>query len=59
MTPLDIEMGVTLTEQEMHHISIMLKKLRARLEWAYRVAHEKNQKNLNATRNIMIKGLGV
>ena len=43
--PLDIEMGVTLTEQQgdMSYQNYA-GKLKARLEWAYQVAHENNQK---------------
>ena len=43
--PSDIEMGVMLTEQQgdMSHQNYA-RKLKARLEWAYQVAHENNQK---------------
>ena len=54
--PLGIDMGVTLTEQGDVSYQNYVKKLRGRLEWAYQVAHENNQKSLNASRNIMIKG---
>ena len=42
--PLDIEMGVTLTEQGDMSYQNYVKILSARLEWAYQVAHENNQK---------------
>ena len=43
--PLDIEMGVTLTEQQGDtSIQNYARKLKAILEWAYQVAHENNQK---------------
>ena len=37
-------MGVTLTEQGDTSYQNYIKKLRARLEWAYQVANENNQK---------------
>ena len=40
--PLDIEMGVTLTEQGDTSYQNYARKLKARLEWAYQVAHENN-----------------
>ena len=42
--PLDIEMGIMLTEQGGMSYQNYVKKLKARLEWAYQVAHENNQK---------------
>ena len=42
--PLDIEMGVTLKEQGDTSYKNYVKKLKARLEWAYQVAYENNQK---------------
>ena len=42
--PLDIEMGVTLTEQGDTSYQNYARKLKARLEWAYQVTHENNQK---------------
>ena len=42
--PLDIEMGVTLMEQGDTSYQNYVRKLRARLEWAYQVAHKNNQK---------------
>ena len=41
---LDIEMGVTLKEQGDTSYQNYVKKLKARLEWAYQVAHKNNQK---------------
>ena len=41
---LDIEMGVMLIEQGDTFHQNYVKKLKARLEWAYEVAHENNQK---------------
>ena len=42
--PLDIEMGVTLIEQGDTSYQNYVKKLKARLKWAYQVAQENNQK---------------
>ena len=42
--PLDIEMGVMLMEHGDTSHQNYVKKLKARLEWAYQVAHENNQK---------------
>ena len=42
--PLDIEIGVTLMEQGDTSHQYYVKKLKARLEWAYQVACENNQK---------------
>ena len=44
--PLDIEMGVALTKQGNTSYQNYARKLKlkARLEWAYHVAHENNQK---------------
>ena len=42
--PLDIEMQVTLRQQGHTSHQNYVKKLKARLEWAYQVAHENNQK---------------
>ena len=44
MIPLDVEMGETLTEQGDTSHQNYVKKLKARLEWAYQVAHENNQR---------------
>ena len=52
--PLDIEMGVTLTEQGDTSYQNYVKRLRARLEWAYQVAHENNQKE-SESHNIMTR----
>ena len=42
--PLDIEMELTLIGQGDDFHQNYVKKLKARLEWAYQVAHENNQK---------------
>ena len=42
--PIDIEMGVTLTEQGDTSYQNYARKLKARWEWVYQVAHENNQK---------------
>ena len=42
--PLDIEMGVKLTEQGDMSYQNYVRKLKARLEWAYQVAQENSQK---------------
>ena len=42
--PSDIEMGVTLIEQGDTSHQNYVKKLKARLEWAYQVTHENSQK---------------
>ena len=42
--PLDIVMGVTLIEQREASYQNYARKLKARLKWAYQVAHENNQK---------------
>ena len=42
--PLDIDMGVTLTEQGDTSYQNYARKLKARMEWPYQVAHENNQK---------------
>ena len=42
--PLDIEMEVTLIEQADTSCQNYVKKLKARLKWAYQVAHENNCK---------------
>ena len=42
--PLDIEMGVTLTEQGNTSYQNYARKLKARLELTYQVVHENNQK---------------
>ena len=44
--PLDIEMGVTLTDQEPTPYQKYAKKLQARLKWAYQKAQENNKKEL-------------
>ena len=41
--PLDIEMGVTLTEQEHSSHQNYAKKLQTMLKWAYQIAQENNQ----------------
>ena len=41
--PLDIEMGVTLIDQECVSHQNYVKKLQARLKWAYQKAQENNQ----------------
>ena len=41
--PLDIEMGVALIEQGDMSYKNYIKKLKARLKWAYQVAQENNQ----------------
>ena len=53
--PLDIEMGVTLMDQEPESYQKYAKKLQARLKWADQKAQENNRKNLNGKRNIMTK----
>ena len=42
--PLDIEMGVTLMDQEPESYQNYAKKLQARLKWAYQKAQENNRK---------------
>ena len=42
--PLDIEMGVTLMDQEPESYQNYAKKLQARLKWAYQKAEENNRK---------------
>ena len=42
--PLDIEMGVTLIDQEPESYQNYAKKLQARLKWAYQKAQENNRK---------------
>ena len=42
--PLDIEMGVPLTEQGDMSYQNYIKKIKARLKWPYQVAHANNQK---------------
>ena len=42
--PLDIEMGVTLVEQENVSYQNYAKKLQARLKWAYQIAQENSQR---------------
>ena len=42
--PLDVEMGMTLIGQGDTSHQNYVKKLKARLKWAYQVAHENNQK---------------
>ena len=53
--PLDIEMGVTLMDQEPESYQNYAKKLQARLKWAYQKAQENNRKSLNDKRSIMTK----
>ena len=42
--PIDVEMGVTLVDQEQESYQNYAKKLQARLKWAYQKAHENNKK---------------
>ena len=42
--PLDVEMGVTLTEWGDSSHQNYVQKLRAQIEWAYWIAQENNQK---------------
>ena len=42
--PLDIEMGVTLIDQEQTSYQIYAKKLQARLKWAYQKAQDNNKR---------------
>ena len=53
--PLNIEMGVTLIDQEPTSYQNYTKKLQASLKWAYQKAQENNKKNLNATRSSMTR----
>ena len=48
-------MGVTLMEQGDTSHQNYVKKLRARLEWAYQVAHKIIKKSLNIIKNIMTR----
>ena len=51
--PLDTEMGVTLMEQGDTSHQNYVKKLRARLEWAYQVVHKINQKESEYHKKIL------
>ena len=42
--PLDVEIGVTLIDQEQESYQNYVKKLQARLKWAYQKAQENNRK---------------
>ena len=42
--PLDIEMGITMIEQDNTSYQHYAKKLQARLKWTYQKAQENNQK---------------
>ena len=42
--PSDVEMGVTLVDQEQESYQNYAKKLQARLKWAYQKAQESNKK---------------
>ena len=42
--PLDVEMGVTLIDQGQESCQNYVKKLQARLKWAYQKAQENNRK---------------
>ena len=42
--PLDIEMGITLMDQEPESYQNYAKKLQARLKWAFQKAQENNRK---------------
>ena len=53
--PLDIEMGVTLMDQEPESYQNYAKKLQARLKWAYEKVQENNRKESEWQRNIMTK----
>ena len=53
--PLDIEMGVTLIDQEPASYQNYAKKLQARLKWAYQKAQENNKKESEGHKNIMTK----
>ena len=53
--PIDIEMGVTLMEQGNTSHQNYVKKLRARLAWAYQVAQKIIKKSVNVITNIMTR----
>ena len=53
--PLDIEMGVTLIDQEPTTYQNYAKKVHARLKWAYQKAQENNKKESECHKNIMIR----
>ena len=53
--PLDIEMGVTLMDQEPESYQNYAKKLQARLKWAYQKAQRIIEKKLNNKRSIITK----
>ena len=53
--PLDIEMGVTLIEQREVSYQNFARKLKDRLEWAYQVAHEINQKESEYHKKYYVK----
>ena len=44
--PLDVEMGVTLVDQEQESCQNYAKKLQARLRWAYQQGQENNKKRI-------------
>ena len=56
--PLDIEMGVTLIEQENTTHQNYAKKLQARLKWAYQIAQENNQKESECQKKYYDKRIG-
>ena len=53
--PLDIEMGVTLVEQENVSYQNYAKKLQASLKWAYQIAQENSQRESEHQKNIMTR----
>ena len=55
MIPSDNEMGVMLIDQGDTSHWNCARKLKARLEWAYHIAHENNQNKSECHKNIMTK----
>ena len=53
--PLDIEMGVTLIDQEQTSYQNYATKLQTRLKWAYQKLRRITERNLNIIKNIMIR----
>ena len=56
--PLDIEMGVTLGEQENMSYQNYAKKLQHRLKWAYQIAQENNQEKSEHHKKYYDKRIG-
>ena len=53
--PLDMEMGMTLVEQENMSYQNYVKKLQDRLKWDYQITQENSQRESECHKNIMTR----